>query len=157
MKRGLITATAVIKTLQSPLPNSCPKKWIIYQANIGCDIAGYKQKCSFGSCETKFNNRFGNQIKHKNHTERSKELWEIKNRNGKPKIKWNIRTCHSYNPNKNCCLLCLNEKYEIATYLQRRLPFKQQNWNNKYLQTQKHKLPNGEAIDWRQIHAIRYH
>ena len=29
-----------------PLPNSCQTKCIIYQANIDCDIAGYKQKCS---------------------------------------------------------------------------------------------------------------
>ena len=35
-----------------PLPNSCQTKCIIYQANIDCDIAGYKQKCYLGSCET---------------------------------------------------------------------------------------------------------
>ena len=29
-----------------PLPNSCQTKCIIYQANIDCDIAGYKQKFS---------------------------------------------------------------------------------------------------------------
>ena len=27
-----------------------------------------------------------------------------------------IRICRSYNPNSKRCLLCLNEKYEIATY-----------------------------------------
>ena len=43
-----------------PLPNSCQTKYIIYQANIDCDIAGYKQKCYLGSCETTFKDRFGN-------------------------------------------------------------------------------------------------
>ena len=37
-----------------PLPNSRQTKCIIYQANIHSDIAGYKQKCYLGSCETTF-------------------------------------------------------------------------------------------------------
>ena len=63
-----------------PLPNSCQTKGIIYQANIYCDIAGYKQKCYLGSCETTFKDRFGNHkkffnhVKHKNDTELSKEF-----------------------------------------------------------------------------------
>ena len=49
--------------------------------------------------------------------ELSKEFWEIKKRNGTPKITWKIiRICGSYNQNSKRCLLCLNEKYEIATY-----------------------------------------
>ena len=92
MKRGLTTATAVIKIL------------VLYemQANIDCDIAGYKQKCYLGSCETTFKDRFGNHkmsfnhVKHKNDTELSKEFWEIKKRNGTPKITWKIiRICRS--------------------------------------------------------------
>ena len=43
-----------------PLPNSCQPKCIIYQANIECDIAEYKQKYYLGSCETIFKDRFGN-------------------------------------------------------------------------------------------------
>ena len=35
-----------------PLPNSCQKKCIVYQANIDRDITGYKEKCYLGSCET---------------------------------------------------------------------------------------------------------
>ena len=75
-----------------PLPNSCQTKCIIYQANIDCDIAGYKQKCYLSSCETTFKDRFGNHkksfnhLKHKNETELSKEFWEIKKRNGTPEI-----------------------------------------------------------------------
>ena len=63
------------------LPNSCQTKCIVYQANIYCDIAGYKQKSYLDSCETAFIDRFGNNknlfnhVKHK--TELSKEFCEI--------------------------------------------------------------------------------
>ena len=62
-----------------PLPN-CQTKCIICQANIDCDIAGYKQKCYLGSCETTFKDHFGNHkklfnhFKRKNDTELSKEF-----------------------------------------------------------------------------------
>ena len=45
-----------------------------------CDIAGYKQKCYLGSCETTFKDRFENHkksfnhLKDKNVTELSKEF-----------------------------------------------------------------------------------
>ena len=58
-----------------PLPNSCQTKCIIYQANTGWDITGYKQKYYLGSCETTFKDRFGNHKKffnnrkHKNDTD----------------------------------------------------------------------------------------
>ena len=47
---GINNATAVIKTIVF-YQNSCQTKRIIYQANIDCDIAGYKQKCYLGACE----------------------------------------------------------------------------------------------------------
>ena len=105
------------------LPKSFQTKCIIYQANIDCDIARYKQNCYLGSCETTFKNRFGNHkksfnhAKHKNDTELSKEFWKIKKRSGTLKTTWKIiRICRSYNRNSERCLLCLNEKYETATY-----------------------------------------
>ena len=134
-----------------PLSNIFQMKCIIYEANIDWNIAGYKQKCYLGSCEATFKDRFGNHkksfnhLKHKNDTELSKEFWEIKKRNGTPKITWKIT-------------LCLNDKYEITTY-------KGDNFLNKraeiiinaYRHRSKYKLVNCEAIDWRQIHATRYH
>ena len=119
MKRGLTTTTAVIKI---PLPKCCQTKCIVHQANIDCNIAGYKQKCHLGSCETTFKNRFGNHkksfnhLKHTNGTELSKEFWGIKKRSGTPKITWKIiRICRPYNSYRKRCLLCLNEKYDIVT------------------------------------------
>ena len=64
-----------------PLPNSCQTECIIYQANIDCEIAGYKQRYYLGSCETTFKDRVGNHkksfnhIKHKNDRKLSKEFW----------------------------------------------------------------------------------
>ena len=97
-----------------PLPNNCQKKCIIYQANIQCDIAGYKQKRYLGSCETTSNDRLGNHkksfkyLKNENDPKLSKEFWKIKKRNGTSKITLKImRICPSYNRGKNskCCLL----------------------------------------------------
>ena len=137
---------------------------IVYQANIDCDIAGYKQKCYLGSCETTFKDRFGNHKKsfnhgkHKNDTELSKEFWEIKKRSGTPKITWKIiRICRSYNPNSKHCLLCLNEKYEIATYKGDNLLNKRTEIINTYRHRSKYKLASYHTIDRRQIHAVRYH
>ena len=97
MKQGIATETTIIKIS------------VLYQIVV--------------TCETTFKDRFGNDkklfnhVKHKNDTKLSKEFWEIKKPNGTPKITWKIiRICRSYNPNSMRCLLCLNEKYEIATY-----------------------------------------
>ena len=74
-----------------PLPKSCRTKCIVYQANIDCDIAGYKQKCYLGSCETTFKDRFRNHkksfnhAKHKNDTELSKRI--LRNQ----KAQWNTK------------------------------------------------------------------
>ena len=50
-----------------PLPNSCQTKSIIYHTNLDCNIAGYKQNCYFGSCETAFEDRFRTHKKLLNH------------------------------------------------------------------------------------------
>ena len=65
-----------------------------------------------------------------------KEFWEIKKHNRTPKIKCKIiRIYRSYNPNGKRCLLF---KWEIWNCnIQRRQLFKQKNWNNKHLLTQK--------------------
>ena len=85
-----------------PLLNSCQTKCIVYQVNTDCSITAYKHKCYLGSCETTFKDCFGNHkmlfihVKHKNDMELSKGFWEIKKRNGTPKITWKvIRICRS--------------------------------------------------------------
>ena len=94
------------------LPNSYKTKSIIYQAKIDCTIAGYKGKCYLGSCETKFEDCFGNHknsfnyIKHENDMKLSKQYLGIKKHNREPKITWKtIKTCRSYNPDSKRCFL----------------------------------------------------
>ena len=56
---------------------------------ISLDI---NKNVTIGSCETTFKDSFGNHkksfnyLKHKNETELSKEFWEIKKRDGTPKL-----------------------------------------------------------------------
>ena len=68
-----------------PLANSCQTKYIIYQANIDCDIAGYKQKSYLGSCETTFKDRFGNHKKSFNHVKQKKMIRNYQKNFGKSK------------------------------------------------------------------------
>ena len=87
-------------------------------------------------------------MKHKNDRELSKEFWEIKKRNLTPKITWkNLRICRSYNTNSKCCFLCLNEKYEIATYREDKLLNKRTQIINTCRHRNKNKLANCETID----------
>ena len=136
----------------------------VYQANTDCDIAGYKQKCYLGSCETTFKDRFGshkksfNYVKYKNDTELSKEFSEIKKRNETPKnARRTIRICRSYNLNSKRCLLCLNEKYKIATYRGDNILTKRTEIINTCRHWNKYKLANCDTTDSRKIHAVRYH
>ena len=108
---------------QCPLNGQCLTESIVYQANITANIPGYKEKVYLGVSETTFKVLYGNHKKfftkerHKNDTQLSKEYCKAKQQNGIPRMKWKIlRKCHPYNQKKRQCILCLNEKYEIACY-----------------------------------------
>ena len=49
--------------------DTCPRpiKSLVYQANVNCDIARYKQKCYLSWCETTFKDCFGNHKTSFNH------------------------------------------------------------------------------------------
>ena len=80
--------------------------------------------------------------------ELSKEFWEIKKRTGTPKITWNIiQICRSYNLRRRCFLLCLNEKYEIATYKGDNLLNKRTEIINTCRHRSKYKLATCRTID----------
>ena len=88
----------------------------------------YKAKVYFGSCETTFKKRFSNHKRsfnlneYKNETKLSNEIWLIKNSGHHPKVEWEIvKKCVPYNPQTKRCLLCLNEKLEIAAYKEQNL------------------------------------
>ena len=52
-----------------------------------------------------------------------------------------------YNPNSKCCLLYLNEKYEIAAYKGHNLLIKRTEITNTCRHRSKYKLANCETID----------
>ena len=71
----------------------------------------------------KFKTRFSNHKKsfnhekHKNDTQLSNELWNIKASKEEPVLVWKILGQYQpYNVNTKRCLLCLNEKLQIAIY-----------------------------------------
>ena len=87
-------------------------------------------------------------------TELPKEFWEIKNHNAPPNITRKIiRICRAYNPNSKRCLLCLNEKYGIATYKEDNLSNKRTELINTCRHISRYKLVNCKSIDWCQFHV----
>ena len=109
--------------MQCLLNGQCLTESTVYQANVMANFPGYKENVYLGVSETTFKVCYCNHKKsltkqrHKNDTELSKEYWKVKQQNGIPRIKWKVlRKCHAYNQKKRQCILCLNEKYEIACY-----------------------------------------
>ena len=105
------------------LNRQCLIQSIVYQANITANIPGFKEKVYLSISKTTFKVCYVNHKQsftkqhHKNDTELSKDYWKIKHQNGTPRIKWKVlKKCHAYNQKKRQCILCLNEKYEIACY-----------------------------------------
>lgn len=106
-----------------PLEQKCLTKNIVYKATVTSNCPTYKSKIYFGLCETTFKQRYSNHkrsfniARYKNDTELSNEIWRLKSLGIEAKIKWEIvRQCVPYNPQTKRCLLCLNEKLEIASY-----------------------------------------
>ena len=81
------------------------------------------EKKYIGLCESTFKKRFANHKssfnheRYKNSTSLSVELWKAKEANGTPSVSWRIlKNAKAYTPESKRCLLCLNEKFEIANY-----------------------------------------
>ena len=106
-----------------PLDGKCLTPNIIYEAQITSNQLNYKKKVYIGTAETDFKHRFNNHTKlfilehYENDTELSQEYWTIKRNHFTPKATWRIiKKCAPFNTTKRKCCLCLNEKFEIASY-----------------------------------------
>ena len=93
----------------------------LYQADISSEI--FQMKIYYGILETKFKTRYSNykksfnHEKHKNDTQISNEFCKIKASKGEPVLVWKILGQYQQcNVNTKWCLLCLNEKLQIAIY-----------------------------------------
>ena len=77
-----------------------------------------------------------------------KNFRKKKKYSGTSKVTWKlIRICRSYNPNSKRCILCLNEKYENATYKGDNLLNKRTEIINTYRHRSKYKLANYDTVD----------
>ena len=117
-----------LNKVNCPLEQKCLTTNIVYKAKVTSSNQNYQEKVYFSSCETTFKKRFSNHKKsfnlneYKNETELSNEIWRIKNSGHHPKVKWEIvKKCVPYNPQTKRCLLCLNEKLDIAAYKEQNL------------------------------------
>ena len=130
------TCNCIIKE-KCPLQEKCLNN-NMYKATLKSNQGKYQHKIYYGITETKFKQRYANDIKsfrhekHQSDTELSNELWSIKNNNYTPNIVWQILRKHqTYNPNTKSCSLCLNEKLEISRYKGRNLLNKRSEIINK--------------------------
>ena len=109
-----------------------------------------------------FKDRFGNHkksfnhVKHKNDTELSKEFWEVKKREGTPKITCKIIAIYySYKPNSRRCFLCLHEKFKTAAHTGDKLL----NERAEIISTsrKKEQVQTCQLWNYRLMSALRYH
>jgi hypothetical protein len=99
-----------------PLKGKCLQNNVIYQATVTTNISTE----TYIGLATNFKERFRNHKssfrlnKHRNATELSKHIWELKDNNKDFKITWKIlKKCKPYDNISKKCNLCLNEKFFI--------------------------------------------
>ena len=143
-----------ITSQQYPLNQLCLIKNTLHKAVISSDLPNYTDKVYIGISEPPFKLCYANHIKsfniarYKNDTELSKEVCRIKEKNGKPSIKWSIiKKCLPYQPNKKRCALCLNEKTETATYWDTNLLNKKHELVSKCRHMNKYMLASFDSKD----------
>ena len=108
-----------IKRIDCPLQEKCLSENTVYQAGISSEEI--QTKMYYRTSEIKFKNRYLNHQKyfshekHKNDSQLSNELRKIKASKEKPVFVWKILGQYQpYNVNTKRCILCLNEKLQIA-------------------------------------------
>jgi len=106
---------------ECPLDGDCREKSVIYK----CEVTATEvdKKVYIGLTEKDFKTRFNTHKqsltnkKYKNSTSLSSYVWELKERNVSPVLKWSIlKYAHAYSNGSRQCNLCLQEKLEILNY-----------------------------------------
>lgn len=101
-----------------PLENKCLTPKIIYKAEISND-KDQEEKVYIGLAETPFKDRYRNHVKsfknkkYEKETELSKYIWELKDGNKEPMVKWSILKAIKSPLRSTSCPLCLSEKLFI--------------------------------------------
>ena len=106
-----------------PLGGECLTKNVLYEATVTSTLRNYGEKQYKGITYNPFKVRLGNHekdfrdVKYRNETELSKEVWKIKDKGGQYEVRWKILGQYPpYNPASKRCQLCLSEKLEILKH-----------------------------------------
>ena len=139
---------------ECPLDGKCLTTNTIYKATVLSDKPGYKDKIYIGLAETTFKKRFANHKKsfryekYKSESELSKEVWDLKNDNFTPAVKWEIfKRCAPFNRNTVKCNLCTSEKLAIISYPQDNILNKRSELISKCRHVNKHMLIRHDTKD----------
>ena len=142
-----------MKKTDCPLKEKCLSQNTLYQADISSE--NLKTKIYYGMSGTKFKTRFlnhkksFNHEKHKDDTQLSNELWNIKASKEEPVLVWKILGQYQpYNVNTKQCLLCLNERLSIAIYRGNNMLKKRTELISKCRHRNKYALASYHSIDW---------
>ena len=141
-----------IKKTDYPLQEKCLSKNTLYQADISSKNFQTKIYCSIS--KAKFKTRFlnhkksFNHEKHKNDTQLSNELWNIKASIEELVLVWKILGQYQpYNVNTKRYLLCLNEKLQIAIYRGKNMLNKRTETISKCRHRNKYALASYDSMD----------
>ena len=104
------------------MDGKCLTPNVIYRADVSNNVNN-KTKFYIGICETSFKARYSNHVKSIKHnkyskeTELSKYIWELKERDIIPQIRWSIVKRIKNKVSSKSCQLCLSEKFYIIDNL----------------------------------------
>ena len=105
------TCNCINKT-DCPLQKKCLSKNTLYQADIS--LENFQTKIYYGISEAKFKTTYSNHKKSFNHEKHKNDMQASKE---EPVLVWKIlRQYQPYIINTKWCLLCLNEKLQLAIY-----------------------------------------
>ena len=105
-----------------PLNGECLTSQLVYRATV-TNAVNEDMKKYIGRADTTFKERHSNHKrdfkhqKYRNCTELAKYVWELKEKNIAPIIKWEILSKVYGNPKQNMCILCLTEKLWIINFI----------------------------------------
>ena len=107
-------------TADCPLDGECLQSAVVYEATIDAGTTTITQYKYIGLTEGTFKTRFNAHAssfrheKHRNSTELSKKIWELKEDNTPYKLTWKVlQHGHPYRGGMRSCDLCLTEKLLI--------------------------------------------
>ena len=144
---------SILKKTDYPLQEECLSENTLYHADISSE--NFQTKIHYGTSEkkkikTRYSNhkKSFNHEKHKSDTRLSNEFRKFKASKEEPVLVWKILGQYQpYNVNTIPCLLCLNEKLQIAIYRRNNMLNKGTKIMSKCSHRNKYALASNDSID----------